>query len=511
MNEQGIVYLVGAGPGDLGLITVRGLNCIEKSDVIVYDQLVNEFLLQYANPQAELINVGKTAGKHTLPQDKINQLLVDKAREGKIVCRLKGGDPFIFGRGAEEGECLFDAGISFEIIPGISSSIAVPAYAGIPVTHRECVSGFTVVTGHEDPLKNESLVNWEQLSKSGNTLVILMGMGNISAIMKHLISGGLSEDTPVAVIHRGTTPNQKTIIGNLNTIVGDVEKAGVTHPVVIVVGNVVNYREKLNWFENRPLLGKKILVTRTRQQIGKLSALLQEQGATVLEYPTIQITSLSDYTLLDKAISNLCQYDWVLFTSQNGVEYFFNYLMEKRNLDTRSLGSAKVGVIGPATALELKKYGITSDCIPDEYVAESLLKKLDEYDLKNKKVLILRALSARDVLPEGLRMRGALVDVVPVYETKPAVPDRGICEQWSSVINLPDVVTFTSSSTVTNFIKMTPVHVLDLMKGKTIFASIGPITSKTMEENKLKVSIEASEYTIAGLVKAIQFYFQQKK
>ncbi|MEE8419194.1 MAG: uroporphyrinogen-III C-methyltransferase, partial [Dehalococcoidales bacterium] len=367
--KTGKVYLVGAGPGDPDLISVKGVNCLKRADTVIYDRLLDERLLEMAPPGAERIYVGKAAGEHTLPQDKINRLLVDKGKEGKTVVRLKGGDPFVLGRGGEEGEALKQNGIPFEIVPGITSAVAVPAYAGIPVTHRGMSSSFAVITGHEEPGKETSSINWENLATGVDTLVFLMGLKNLPEIAARLTEFGRPADTPVAVIKDGTRPGQVTVTGRLDNITDIVREARLTSPAIIVVGEVVGLREKLGWFDNRPLSGKRVLVTRARRQASALSKLLAEKGARPVELPAIDILPLQNTSELDGAILDLSNYDWIIFTSVNGVSAFWERLRELK-LDSRALSGLKTGAIGPATAEALEAVGIIADFIPQTYTGE---------------------------------------------------------------------------------------------------------------------------------------------
>ncbi|MBF0259235.1 MAG: uroporphyrinogen-III C-methyltransferase, partial [Desulfamplus sp.] len=358
MNTQkGKVYLIGAGPGDPGLITVRGMECIKKADVVVYDYLAAPALLKYARKDAQIIYVGKKGGDHTMSQDKISELLADKGRMGLVVARLKGGDPFIFGRGGEEAEALIEAGVDFEVVPGVTSAIAASAYAGIPLTHRDYTSSVSLITGHEDPLKDETNINWDSLAKSGSTLVFFMGVKNLPNIRDNLVKNGKSPDTPVALIRWGTTPEQQTVTGTLSNIVEKVAEAKLKPPAIIVVGEVVSLREKMQWFEKRPFHGKRIVVTRARAQSSGLIATLTELGATCIEIPTIKVVPPSDNTPLEKAIANIKNYDWIVFTSVNGVKFFFDTLF-KIGRDVRDMGHLKCACIGPVTKEELFTHGI---------------------------------------------------------------------------------------------------------------------------------------------------------
>lgn len=508
-NITGKVYLIGAGPGDPGLITVKGLKCIKDSDVIVYDFLASPLLLANASSHAEIIYVGKKGSDHTLSQDKINALIVEKARAGKTVARLKGGDPFIFGRGAEEAEVLINEGISFEIVPGITSAIAAPAYAGIPLTHRDFTSTLAFVTGHEDPKKDESSINWASLAEGVGTIVFLMGVKNLSDIVGKLIHHGKPVNTPVALVQWGTTSMQKTVTGTLETIVTIVKESGISSPAIIVVGEVVSLRDKLKWFETRPLFGKTIVVTRAREQASDLVRLLNDSGANCLEFPTIEVGLPENSDLLDDSIDNLSKYDWIIFTSVNGVKFFFERLFE-RGLDSRALGNLKTASIGPVTAQRLKDFGINSDIIPESYRAESVVDAFKNEAVNGKKILLPRAKEARPVLPVELSRMGAVVDEVTVYCT------HEVKDHAKRLITLlengkVDIVTFTSSSTVKNFTALLPKdRVSELLKNVTL-ASIGPITSETAKDLGLNIEITAKTYTIPGLCEAILNYYQKEQ
>ncbi len=498
---NGKVYLVGAGPGDPGLLTIKGLACIEKADVLIYDYLASPTLLRYAGEDAEKIYVGKKGGDHTLSQEGINTLIAQKALEGKIVTRLKGGDPFIFGRGGEEAEVLISKGIPFEVVPGVTSAIAAPAYAGIPLTHRKFTSNLAFVTGHEDPTKNQSSIDWEALARGIGTLVFLMGVKNLPHIVEKLLEHGKSPDTPVALIRWGTTLKQKTVTGDLANIVAEVKKAGLKAPAVIVVGEVVSLRKTMQWFENRPLMGKKIVVTRARAQASNLVAMLSELGAQCLEYPTIEVVPPDDWAPLDKAIENLPTYDWLVFTSVNGVKYFFKRLFEK-GLDVRALGSIRTAVIGPATQSRLADFGITADILPASYRAESVVAAFSREDMQEKKVLLPRAKEARAVLPVELEKMGAAVNEITAYVTRPVT--AGVKALVASLqAGEVDMITFTSSSTVTNFKALLPSAGLDKLLANVQIVSIGPITTETAESLGFSVDITADTYTIPGLCEAI--------
>jgi uroporphyrinogen III methyltransferase/synthase len=507
MNHK--VYLVGAGPGDTGLLTLKGKACIERADVIVYDYLAADALLQCARADAELIYAGKKGGDHTLTQTEINALLVKKALEGNTVTRLKGGDPFIFGRGGEEIEALIDAGIPFEVVPGVTSAIAAPAYAGIPLTHRKFTSTVTLITGHENPDKEVSSINWKALADMDGTLVFLMGVKNLPNIITRLKQQGMSETTPVALIRWGTTSKQQAVTGTLETIIENVRAAGLTSPCIIVVGEVVGLREKMQWFENRPLFGKKIVVTRARAQASDMVAQLTELGAECLEYPTIKTIAPADNTRLDKAIDDLSSYHWIIFTSVNGVDFFFNRLAEKGR-DARALGGLRTVCIGPVTAERLKSRGINTDILPESFQAESIIKAFQNEPMSGKRVLLPRAAEARMILPEELSKMGAEIDEIAVYRT---VDDTEHIGQLINQIENReiDLITFTSSSTVTNFKKLIPADRFDALMKHAAIAAIGPITADTAIKNGFRVDISADVFTIPGLCDAIVRHYQKSE
>lgn len=521
-----MVYLVGAGPGDAGLLTVKAKEILSAAEVVIYDKLANEKILNFAPPDSEKIYVGKAAGQHTLKQDEINKLLVEKGRSKKIVVRLKGGDPFVFGRGGEEAIFLRENKIDFEIIPGVTSAISVPAYAGIPVTHRGVATSFAVVTGHEDPTKPESTINWEKISTGADTLIFLMGMANLPQITSKLIENGRDKKTPAAVIHQGTKVTQKILITTLENAAADVEKNNFKPPAIFVVGEVVNLREKIQWFDNKifksskntkdaetvlnvlknsnattgcnvTLLGKKILVTRTREQASKLTKKLEQLGADVIEFPTIKISPPSDnFQSLDAAIKNLRSFDWIIFTSANGVEKFFERLKFFK-LDARIFSNAKVAAIGTATAEKLSDFGIIADLIPKEFRAESLIDSLKD-KVDGKKILIARAEVAREILPRELEKFGADVTVAAAYKTEPA--ENSIAVESCEI----DLITFTSSSTVENFVAAVGEKFLSRVKT----AAIGPITAETLKKFGVDADIVAKEFTINGLVDAIKNFYE---
>ena len=486
-----MVYLIGAGTGDFGLLTLRACELLQAADVVIYDRLADDAILSLC-AAAKKIYVGKAAGRHTLKQEEINQLLVEEARLNKIVVRLKGGDPFVFGRGGEEALYLREHGLPFEIVPGITSAIAVPAYAGIPVTHRGIATSFAVVTGHEDPFKPESSIRWDKLATAVDTLIFLMGVANLPQIVSKLIEHGRKPDTPAALIRWGTKPEQEVIV----TTLAEAPHANIAPPAIFIVGEVVNLREQLKWFEVRPLFGKKILVTRARAQASNLSKALQDLGAHVIECPTIKIVAPPDnFSQLDEAIKNLRGYDWVVFTSVNGVDKFFDRLT-LHGRDARALN--KVAAIGSATAQRLLSFGIIADVVPKDFVAESLADSLKDV-VAGKKVLLARAAVARDVLPETLKNFGAEVTIAPAYQT---LSEASAQIDFDSL----DLVTFTSSSTVKNFIA---AYGVDCLK-KIPSAAIGSITAKTLESFGVAAAVVAEEFTISGLVEAIRKFYERR-
>jgi siroheme synthase/uroporphyrinogen-III synthase len=582
VSATGKAYLVGAGPGDAGLITVRGVECIQLADVIVYDNLVNPALLKHARPDAEMIFAGKTSKKHTLTQDEINALLVEKARAGKVVTRLKGGDPFVFGRGGEEAEALAQAGFEFEIVPGISSSIAAPAYAGIPVTHRGMASAFMVVTGHEDPTKEvgqasslppgpadkledgsaadkqgahptgdkleahptgdkleahptgdkleacptgdkleahptgdkleahptgdkleaRPTVNWKQVAEFQGTRVILMGVERIGKITAELIGHGASPETPVAMVRWGTTGQQQTIQGTLATIADVATKAGFQPPAVTVIGEVARLRESLNWFERRPLFGKRIVVTRSREQASELVRQLTDLGAEVLEIPTIRIQPPKSLAPLREAVNSLGEYDWLVFTSPNGVDAFFREFFATHK-DIREIGPLRIAAIGAVTAQKLAELHLEVDLQPAEFTAEALLAGFKEsVDCENLRFLLPRADLADERLARGLETLGGIVDDLDAYQTVPDTEDRN--GHRARLLNEgADLVTFTSSSTVVNFCNLVDVPALRARFPQLRFVSIGPQTSLAARDKALEIAVEANVHTIPGLVEAI--------
>jgi uroporphyrinogen III methyltransferase/synthase len=498
---KGKVYIVGAGPGDIGLITVKGLKCLKKAEVVVYDFHLNAQVLNYINHDAEFIYAGKRGGHHTMTQDEINRTIVEKAKKGKVICRLKGGDPFVFGRGGEEAEALADEGIEFEIVPGVSSSVAAPAYAGIPLTHRLYSSSLTVVPGYEDTTKEESSINWDALAKGAGTIVFLMTVKNISMVCRKLIEKGRHPDTPVAVIRWGTRSDQKTIVSNLENIAKIVEEKDIKPPAVMVVGDVVKLREKLKWYENRPLFGKRVLVTREHSE--GFDA-LEDLGAEVIEFPTIKIVSPENWDELDAAIDKIGSYNWLIFTSANGVKFFFKRFFEK-DKDIRDLKGIKICAVGDKTASFIKRYGIKVNLIPEVFNAEGLIKSfasgLTDSGLKGVRFLLPRAEEAREIFPEKVRELGGEIDVAIGYRAvKPEVHGKRLRRFLKE--GKISVATFTSAATFNNFMSIMEDDALELLKGVAI-AVIGPVTAKAVEKAGLKVSIMPKEATIDAMVKSI--------
>lgn len=490
------VSLVGAGPGDPGLLTRRGFEVLRSADVVVYDALVGAELLDFVRSDAEQIFVGKRAGHHSMTQDEINEVLIEKAREGKKVCRLKGGDPFVFGRGGEEALCCFENEIPFEIVPGISSAIAAPAYAGIPVTHRETATSFAVVTGHtaSDEAPPEAIPN-------ADTLVFLMGVRALPLIVSRLLARGDSPQKPVALVRWGTRMEQETVVGTLETIEEEVAKAGLKAPALIVVGDVVNLRQKLRWFDNRPLWGKTVIVTRAREQASSLVDGLRKLGARVVQCPTIKVEALEETPVLDAEIPLLMRNEWVVFTSTNGVDYFWKKL-EALNLDTRVFGPALVAAIGPATVAALKKRGIRPDFVPESSISESVAEGLLEHGAGKGRVLVVRAQEGREVLEAKLREGGATVKVAPIYRT---VPDNSNAPQARELIEKGEVdwVSFTSSSTVKNFLDALGAEFVAANRSKFKVAAIGPVTADSARQFGLEPDVMAKEASVEALAVAL--------
>jgi uroporphyrinogen III methyltransferase/synthase len=501
--SHGICFLVGAGPGDPLLLTLKARECIERADVLIYDYLCNPEILKWAREGVEKIYAGKKAGAHTLKQDEINDLIVQKTRAGKTVTRLKGGDPFLFGRGGEEAEALVQAGCRFEVVPGVTSAIGGPAYAGIPVTHRAHNTMLTIFTGHEDPTKSETSLDYKAIASAPGTKIMLMGIERLSIISQGMMTAGMDASTPVALVRWATTGRQETITGTVSDIAAKAEVAAFKAPAVAVFGDVVGLRDKLNWFESKPLFGKRIAVTRTRQQAGDLVQRLRELGADAFEMPTIRIEPAPNKREFYEIVAYSHIYEWIIFTSPNGVDAFFGAFYDLYK-DARSLGAARIAAIGPATAERVRSYRFAVDVQPEKYVAEEILKALQkEASLENVKVLLARAEGARDVLPVELEKLGAIVDETVAYRTVPETEDAsGGIERYRS--EGADMVTFTSSSTAENF------HALGLPAHEGVsFASIGPVTSKTMQGLKMPVDVEAPVHDIPGLVASILKFYKK--
>jgi uroporphyrinogen III methyltransferase / synthase len=484
-------------------MTLRGAELLGRANVVVYDALVDRDLLRLAPPNADLVYAGKRSGDHAIPQDQLSRLLVEKARAGNCVVRLKGGDPYVFGRGGEEAEELAAAGVAFEVVPGISSSVAGPNYAGIPLTHRDHCSSFTVVTGHEDPGKEEREVDWAEVARAPGTKVVLMGVSRVKAISESLIAHGMDENTPVAMIRWATTGRQQSVFGTLKNIAAVAEKAEFKSPGLMVIGSVVQLRHKLNWFEKRSLFGRSIVVTRTRDQASQLSRELLERGGDVLEIPTIRLVPPTDRHLIADALLELNSYDWLVFTSPNGVTVFFE-LFFKVFEDLRDIGGVRIAAVGPATAAKLRELHLKVDSTPGEYVASKIADALAaQGSIENLKILLLRAEAANRELPAQLETLGAIVDDVAVYKTVPEAEDRnGAAARFLETG--ADWITFTSSSTVENFHARFDLNKVVGQHPGIRLASIGPETSKAIMALGLKPAIEAREHTIAGLVKALE-------
>ncbi|GIM44635.1 hypothetical protein DNHGIG_01840 [Collibacillus ludicampi] len=496
----GKVYLVGAGPGDPKLITIKGLDCIKKADVLVYDRLSSPRLLRHARPDCELIYVGKQPDRHTRSQEEINWLLVHKALEGKIVTRLKGGDPCVFGRVGEEAELLAEHGIEFEIVPGITSAIAVPAYAGIPVTSRGVSPSFAVVAGHEDPTKGESAIDWQTLAKATDTTIFLMGVANLESIVNRLMQYGKPPSTPVALIRWGTRVEQRTLVGTLENIVQRVRETNFRAPATIVVGHVVSLRDKLMWYEKKPLFGKRVLVTRARDQASELSEQIDELGGDPYEFPVIQTVPPRNLQPLDDAIRRVHEFDWILFTSVNSVKYFFERMRHLKK-DIRAI-RARIAAVGPKTAEKLEEKGLFPETIPADFRQEGLLDVLGGQIESGQKILFPRSSIARKTLVNALRERGCDVTEVDAYETQ-LVTDHA--QEVADLLARGKIhmITFTSSSTVTNFLTALQGYDLEQLLADVIIAAIGPVTANTAKEQGLRIDIVAKEATIDGLVAAL--------
>ncbi len=492
--RAGIVYLVGAGPGDPGLLTARALELIAGADSILYDRLVPETALAGARADAELRYVGKQPGAASVSQDRIHEELVDRARRGLSVVRLKGGDPFVFGRGGEEAEALVEAGIEFEVVPGVTAGVAAPAYAGIPVTHRDDASAVAFVTGHEDPEKPETALDWQALARFPGTLVLYMGVKNLPLIAERLTAAGRDPAEPAAAIERGTHPGQRTVVSTLAELPGAVAEAEIGAPAILLVGPVARHRETISWLERRPLHGRRVVVTRARAQASGLAATLRGLGAEVVELPAIRIEPRIDSDPVRAAVADLHTYALVCLTSPNGVRLLFE-AMAAQGRDARSLANATMAAIGPGTAAALAEHGVSADVIGERFVAESLVEALAAIEVADRPVLVARAAEARDVLPDALAERGAKVDVVALYETVREQPDPDAVDAARAA----DYVTFTSSSTVRNLLDA----IGDRFPASARIVSIGPVTSGTARAAGLEVDVEAERHDPAGLIDAL--------
>ncbi len=509
-NSRGKVYLVGAGPGDPGLITLRGKYLLERAEVVVYDYLASKKLLRHVPEEATLIYAGKKGGGlHAFTQEEINRILIRHGREGKMVVRLKGGDPFIFGRGAEEIEELVAAGIDFEVVPGVTSATAAATYAGIPITHREYTASVAFVTGHEAPGKKESNIAWDKLATGAGTIVVYMGIKNLPVITRKLIEHGRDPDTPVAVVRWASTPEQHSVEGTLENITTVVREAGIRPPALVIIGEVVRLRNSIDWYERRPLFGKKVVVTRTREQASELVARLEEYGADCLEYSTIHIEPVEDYRILDAALEEMDTFSWILFTSLNAITYFFRRLYGTGR-DVRHLGGLRIAAVGRTTARALREHGLQADLLPEKFTGEDLGRALIREGVRGRKILLPRALKALNTLPEMLADHGAEVVIAPVYRNVPPAGPRDELRRRLESGEI-DVVTFTSSSTVTNFLTMVGAESAEelhrLLRDVRLVA-IGPVTAETIRKSGLQVDIQPETYTIPDMVDAIVNFYR---
>ncbi|MGB8150300.1 MAG: uroporphyrinogen-III C-methyltransferase [Candidatus Cybelea sp.] len=495
------MFLVGAGPGDPGLLTLRAAEVLESAEVLLYDALAGDAIVALAPPACERIYVGKRAGEHAMPQDEIERLTIAKAQGGRRVVRLKGGDPFIFGRGGEEAQALVASGVPFEIVPGVSSSYAAPAYAGIPLTHREYAASFTVATGHEDPGKAVSSLDWAKLADPARTLVLLMATANLREITRELIAHGLAPQTPVAVVQDGTRPSQRTVLGRLDSIADDVAAAEIGAPAVVVIGGVAALRRQLRWFDSGALFGKRVLITRAGEQSGEFARALLARGAQPVLAPVIAIAPVDDTSAAERAFQDLSSYAWLIFTSQNGVDAFFRRLAARQG-DARSIGSVKLAAIGERTAARLRTYGVIADLVPAEFISEEIAREVIARSTAGDRILLYRAQEARDVLPQMLQDAGLDVTIVAAYTTL-IPPD----EDFASKVSEADVLTFTSASTVRGFVALLrDVAASRAASGKCV-ACIGPITANAAAQAGLNVDVVAPVHTTAGLLDALEIYY----
>ncbi len=503
-QAAGKIWLVGAGPGDPGLITVRGLSVLSRADVVLYDALAHPALLE-ACPQAEQRNVGKRYGEDSAAQDAIIAQMIELARAGKRVVRLKGGDPLMFARGAEEALALVDAGIKFEIVPGVSSPVATSAYAGISLTHRELSSSVTFITGSDRAGKDWSPESWKKLATATDTICILMGMRRIKEITQAIIDGGRSPSTPAAVIHWGARPEQRVVTASLDKIAAAAAEAGLKNPAIILVGEVVTLREKLSWYDSRPLSGKRVVIPRAVEQARDTAAAVRERGAVAVVLPMIEIAPPPDGVRLSRAVSEMGRYDWVLFTSSNAVEQL-RLELARLSGDARAFGAARVGAVGPKTSEALQRIGIKADAVAQEFVGEGLATAVLAEGIP-RRVLLLRALSARDALPDALRAQGTQVDVVVAYETKP-LQSSGAELSARITAGTAEAILFTSSSTVTSTLDALGPDGKQLLS-QIALCSIGPVTTRALEAVGLKASVQASVYTVEGLLDALEAHYQR--
>ncbi len=505
ISKEGTVYLVGAGPGDPGLLTLKGKDCLQRADVVVYDYLANPRLLQLAPVKSKKIYVGKKGSSHSVEQDHINQLLVKEAQKGKTVVRLKGGDPYIFGRGGEEALALRRSQVAFEVVPGVTSAIAVPAYAGIPLTHRDYTSVVAFVTGHEKDTEAPMSPDWTALAKIG-TIVFLMSFGNLPRISENLIKCGKLATTPVEVIEWGTLPRQRRVSGTLSNIVARVKEKSIRPPTIVVVGDVASLGGELGWFDRKPLFGKKIMVTRSRHQISEIADRLEMAGAEVIEVPTIEFRPPTSWVGLDRSLKRLKHYSWVLFTSANGVTAFFDRLT-KSGSDARALGRSKIGAIGAATAGVIASYGLRADIIAKEFRSEGLITALKTAHpkLKGERVLIVRAKETREMVGGILKKAGAKVDEVEAYRM--VLPRKNAPLLKEILERGPDMVVFASSNTARNYLELAKKTGVEILAKKIPAACIGPITRKSAENFGLNVVVQPEQSTMPELVEAIKRYF----
>ncbi|MGA8796250.1 MAG: uroporphyrinogen-III C-methyltransferase [Candidatus Cybelea sp.] len=495
------MFLVGAGPGDPGLLTLRAAEVLESAEVLLYDALAGDAIVALAPPACERIYVGKRAGEHAMPQDEIERLTIAKAQGGRRVVRLKGGDPFIFGRGGEEAQALVASGVPFEIVPGVSSSYAAPAYAGIPLTHREYAASFTVATGHEDPGKALSSLDWAKLADPARTLVLLMATANLREIARELIAHGLAPQTPAAVVQDGTRPSQRTVLGRLDSIADDVAAAEIGAPAVVVIGGVAALRTQLRWFDSGALFGKRVLITRAGEQSGEFARALLARGAQPVLAPAIAIAPVDDTSAAERAFQELSSYAWLIFTSQNGVDAFFRRLAARQG-DARSIGRVKVAAIGERTAARLRTYGVIADLVPAEFISEEIAREVNARGSAGDRILLYRAQEARDVLPQMLQDAGLDVTIVAAYTT--VIPPDA---HFASKVSEADVLTFTSASIVRGFVTLLrDVAASRAASGKCV-ACIGPITANAAAQAGLNVDVVAPVHTTAGLLDALEIYY----